>query len=160
VPLSLACGVGLRRIAGFAPGKATAAAATIFALEYISGAVVIAFLLSRGMPLQTTYLWWTVTTYGPVVLLVLALFEPSFRRVAAWLPLLALFMAFCAISLWLKFYAGVSDAWQGLFSLVTFSLWIAAIGYVMQNKTASTPAPGRMAQAAARVAPSRIEKTA
>jgi hypothetical protein len=135
-PIAIACGFGLWRFAGLEPRRAVMAAATIFALEYATGAALIATLLSRGLPVLVTYDWWGATIYAPCVLLVLALFERSFRRIAVWLPLAILFAGPSAISLWLKASStstSPNTATAGLLSLVVFSLWLAAIGYLLQR---------------------------
>ena len=144
-PIAIACGFGLWRFAGLEPRRAVMAAAAIFALEYATGAALIATLLSHGLPLPRTYDWWGVTIYAPCVLLVLALFERSFRKIAVWLPLAILFAGPSAVSLWLKARStspSPDTAAAGLLSLLVFSLWLAAIGYLLQQARSKQALPG------------------
>jgi hypothetical protein len=130
--LALACGVGLSRFAGFDSRRAVTAAISIFALECASGAVLVAALLSRGVPLPQTYDWWSTTIYAPCALLVLALFEPVFRRISVWLPLATLFAGVSGLLMALRIYGAISDPTQTLLFLTMFTVWLAAIGYVLQ----------------------------
>ena len=134
-PVAIACGFGLWRFGGLDCRRAVMAGAAIFVLQYASGAVLIAILQSHGVPRLTAYDWWGVTSFAPCALLVLALFEPSFRKIAVWAPLAILFAAPSALSIWLKAHApgAIPDAAVGLLSLAVFSLWIAAIGYQLQR---------------------------
>jgi hypothetical protein len=134
-PVAIACGFGLWRLAGLDRWRAAMAGAVIFVLQYASGAVLIAILQSHDVPRLTAYDWWGATSFAPCVMLVLALFEPSFRRIAVWAPLAILFAAPPALSIWLKAHApdAIANAAVGLLSLVVSLLWLAAIGYQLQR---------------------------
>ncbi len=144
LPLAITCGYALWRFAGLAVRQAVMAGAMIFVLEYASGAALTATLLAHAIPLRLAYDWWSATIYAPCVVLVLALFERSFRRVAVWLPLTLLYMGPAALGLWLT--ARAPDEPPGVTSmllfLVVYSLWLAAIGYQLQRARPQHAAAG------------------
>jgi hypothetical protein len=120
---------------------------SICAAEVATGVALIGVLVADDVPEKVALDCWGAILYAPVTLLVLAAFDPAFRRFPTWAALAAMFCAPYGLMVWLKDSATLpmSDATGTLIFLVIFSLWLAAIGYVLQQP-ALAGSPGRSAE--------------
>ncbi len=117
--------------------RAVLAAATIFALEFISGAAVIGSMFSKNAtPLLGIHVW-AVTFYAPATLTVMAIFAPAFRSLAVWMLLVLLVDVLLGPPLWL-FDTGMisADAVNALVSAAGF-VYTAAIGLQLRRGSES-----------------------
>jgi hypothetical protein len=138
---------GLWRYRGFGLQRAILAGLSIGVVVSAGGASLIGALLAHDVPQKLAGDWWGATLYAPGTLLVLAAFDPAFRRFPTWAMLAAAYCAPSGLLVWLNDSAtfAMSDMTMLLLSLVIFSLWLAAIGYVLQGPTVGEPS-GRPAR--------------
>ncbi len=138
---------GLWRYRGFGLARAAQAGLAIWAAEVATGVALIGVLVAYDVPQRIALDWWGAVLYAPVSLLVLAAFDPAFRRFPTWAALAAMFCVPHGLLVWLNDSATLpmSDATVTLIFLVIFSLWLAAIGDVLRRPTVGEP-PGRSAK--------------
>ena len=99
----------------------------------------------NDVPLKLASKWWEITLYAPCTLVVLAVFDPAFRRLSTFAMLTILFCGPYGFVVWLKESStfAMSETTPPLVFLAVFSLWLAAIGYVLQHPTMAR-SPGRL----------------
>jgi hypothetical protein len=138
---------GLWRYRGFGLARAALAGLSICIIDFANGASLIGALLAHGVPEKLAGDWWGATLYAPCTLLVLAAFEPAFRRFPAMAMLAAAYCGPYGLLVWLNDSSTftLSDTAMLLLTLVIFSLWLAAIGYVLQQPPLGEPS-GRSAR--------------
>ena len=135
---ALAGAAGLWRYRGLSLPRAVLAGLSICVVELVSGAALVEALTAHDVRQKIASDWWGATLYAPGTLLVLAAFDPAFRRLSTLAMLAAMFCGPHGLVLWLNDSAtfpmsGTAMLW--LF-LVIFALWLAAIGYVLQQPMA------------------------
>ena len=130
--LALTLGVGLRKYRGFDARSAAWAAAAEFASVFVSAAVAFVGLTSWGLDTPAAQVGAAFIDIAPATLIVLSIFDRSFRRPRIWLSLLALFEIPYGLVVMLVEGPGktISEANSGWAGLLVLTLWIAAIGYV------------------------------
>jgi hypothetical protein len=132
---ALTVAAGLWRYRNFGLAQAALAGLSIYVVDFASGASLIEGLLAHDVPRKLASDWWGTTLYAPCTLLVLAAFDPAFRRFST---LATLAVAFCGpygLLVWLNDSAtfAMVDTTMLLLFLAVFSLWLAAIGYALQH---------------------------
>jgi hypothetical protein len=139
--VALAVAAGLWRYRGFGLAQAAVAGLSICAAEAATGAALIGALMANDVPQRVAVDCWGAAVYAPVALLVLAVFDPAFRRFSTSAVLTAMFCAPHGLLVWLHDSATLpmSDATETLIFLVIFSLWLAAIGEVLRRPTIVEP---------------------
>jgi hypothetical protein len=139
--IALAGAAGLWRYRGFGLARAALAGLSICAAEVATGAALIGVLMADDLPQKVALDWWGAVLFAPVTLLVLAAFDPTFRRLSTWAALAAMFCAPHGLLVWLNDSATLpmSDAIGTLIFLVIFWLWLAAIGEVLQRPSIGEP---------------------
>jgi hypothetical protein len=144
---ALAGAAGLWRYHAFALARAVLVGLSICAVDFASGASLIEALLMHDVPLKLASEWWIITLYAPCTLMVLAAFDPAFRRLSTFAMLTILFCGPYGFLVWLKESStfAMSETALLLLFLAIFSLWLAAIGYVLQQPTMAG-SPGRLAE--------------
>jgi hypothetical protein len=139
--ISLTGAAGLWRYRGFGLTRAALAGLSICAADVATGLALIGVLVADDVPQKIALDWWGAVLYAPVTLLVLAAFDPAFRRFSTWAGLAVMFCAPHGLLVWLNDSATlpVSDTTGTLIFLVIFSLWLAAIGLVLQRPLVGEP---------------------
>jgi hypothetical protein len=144
---ALAGAAGLWRYRGVGPLRAVLAGLSICVVDFAGGASVIEALLAHGVPQKIASDWWGATLYAPGTLLVLAAFDPVFRRLSTLAMLAAVFCGPHGLLVWLNDSATfpMSETTTLLLFLVIFSLWLAAVGYTLKQPVVGEPS-ARLAQ--------------
>jgi Novel STAND NTPase 1 len=132
---------GLWRYRGFGLARAALAGLAIFIVDFASAAALIWALSAHGVPEKLAGAWWGATLYAPGTLMVLAAFDPAFRRLPTLTMLAAAFCGPYGLMAWLNGSAtfAMSDSTMSLLFLVIFSLWLAAIGRTLQQPKVGEP---------------------
>jgi hypothetical protein len=136
------CAYGLSRYDGLGLRQAVLAGTAILAAELIGGSAVIG-AISHKVALAVAFRWWVGTLYAPLILVMMAVFAPTFRRPAVWLSCVALLDAPYAVLLWLSGSGvlAIPEAVTQLVSYIIWFLWFAAIGYHLRRRIKNEQAP-------------------
>jgi hypothetical protein len=97
--------------------------------------------LAHDVPQKIAGDWWGATLYAPGTLLVLAAFDPALRRLSTLATLAAVFCGPYGLLVWLNDSSiwAMSETTMFLLFLAIFSLWLAAIGFVLERPIVGGP---------------------
>ncbi len=157
--MALTLGFGLRTFSTLSLRQALLAGLVTFIAVFGPGAALVIALQSHGVPFIVADHWAGATLFAPGTLAALALFDPAFRRVSAWLPFAILFAAPYAILVWLTDTGRIVIAAEArdFLILILATLWIGAIGYWLQRASLAERAlSGDNAQREASAAPGAV----
>jgi hypothetical protein len=144
---ALAGAAGLWRYRGLSRPRAVLAGLAICVVDFASGASLIGALLAHDVPQKIAGDWWGATLYAPGTLLVLAAFVPALRRLSTLATLAAVFCGPFGLLVWLNDSStlAIPEATMFWLFLAIFSLWLAAIGFVLEQPMVGRP-PARLPQ--------------
>jgi energy-coupling factor transporter ATP-binding protein EcfA2 len=129
---AITCAFGLWSYRGLVIRRVLLAGATIWVVGFGLSAAANAILLAQGFTPESTMNLVNATVSAPTLLTTLAIFEPTFRRLFVWLPLVAIYAVPMAI-------LGTFPA-NGIAKMLVYfiiaSLWCAAFGYQLRRANA------------------------
>jgi hypothetical protein len=118
---------------GVTARRALLAGAIIFALEFASGTAVLGTTTALGFSPQFALHAWGVVFLAPLALAVAAVFAPTFRSVAVWIVLTALFVALLLPPIWLYHAKVISDPQLNALIGAAGFVWDAALGLQLRR---------------------------
>jgi hypothetical protein len=129
--IAITCAFGLWRYSGLGLRRALLAGATLFVVGFAGGFGSVSILKSQGLAFDPAENWWNVTLAAPCFVTVMAIFEPSFRRLPVWMVLVATYVIGQSVAA----PAYVNSTMHFLLQLAAWSVWYAVIGAQLRRSS-------------------------
>jgi hypothetical protein len=127
--IAITCAFGLWYYADLGAVRASLAGLAIVVLGSAAGIGMSIPLMSHGLSTWSAAYWWNVTLIAPVVATVMAIFEPRFRDLSAWVLSVAAYV----VPVHIVTSASTSLQEQGLVLLFAWQLFCVTIGLQLRR---------------------------